>query len=42
MLYHGVVAQSGSKQLTIANNIFIGSYRAYDIDADSQQGLIVD
>ena len=42
MLYHGVVAQSGSKRLTIANNIFIGSYRAYEIDADSQQGLIVD
>ena len=42
MLYHGVVAQSGSKQLTIANNIFIGTYRAYDIDEDSQQGLSAD
>jgi Right handed beta helix region len=42
MLYHGVLAESGSKQLTIANNIFIGSYRAYDIDEDSQQSLIAD
>jgi len=42
MLYHGVLAESGSKQLTIANNIFIGSYRAYNVDEDSQQGFIAD
>ena len=42
MLYHGVLAGSGSKQLTIANNIFIGPYRAYNVDADSQEGLIAD
>ena len=42
MLYHGVLVQSGARQVTIANNIFIGSYRAYDVDEDSQQGLIAD
>jgi hypothetical protein len=42
MLYHGVVAQSGSRQLTIANNMFIGTYRAYNVDADSRGGLIAD
>lgn len=42
MLYHGVLAQSGARQVTIANNIFIGSYRAYDVDEDSLQGLIAD
>jgi Right handed beta helix region len=42
ILYHGVLAQSGSRQIAIANNIFVGSYRAYDIDEDSGEGLITD
>lgn len=42
MLYHGVVAQSGSRQLKIVNNMFIGAYRAYNIDAESQSDLIAD
>ena len=42
ILYHGVVAQAGTTGLIIANNIFVGSYQAYAVDADSQQGLTVD
>jgi hypothetical protein len=42
IVYHGVVVQSGSKQVTIANSIFIGAYRAYNVDEDSQQDLITD
>jgi hypothetical protein len=42
MLYHGVVAQSGSRQLKIVNNMFIGPYRAYNVDAESQSDLIAD
>jgi parallel beta helix pectate lyase-like protein len=42
ILYRGVLAQAGTTGLTIANNIFIGSYQAYDAEADSRQGLTVD
>jgi Right handed beta helix region len=42
ILYHGVVAQSGTTGLIIANNVFVGSYQAYDVEADSRQGLTVD
>jgi hypothetical protein len=40
--YHGVVAQAGTTGLVIANNIFVGSYRAYHVDADSRRNLRAD
>lgn len=42
IVYHGVVLQSETKDAIIANNVFVGPYRAYNVDGDSQQGLIAD
>jgi hypothetical protein len=42
IVYHGILIKENSPNALIANNIFLGTYRAYNVDESSLEGLIAD